>query len=178
MWPCALCRAVKRDDDATQPPEHVKLAAAKVPNPAPLGYFERRQSRTDHEDAAEPRRIDDVDPQYQTEQHERLNDERSSHKEESRPEPSGLEKTKDGIPGGKLRENVRNEEESADNAKLNYGVSEIRKSDGVNNNLPAVLLYAQLSLLRSSLVRSLEWYNIGALPAPDACIALGQHACG
>jgi hypothetical protein len=107
-----------------------------------------------------------------------LDDQRSSHKEESRLEAGGLEKSEDGVLGGKLREDVRNEEESADNAKLNYRVSEIRKSDGVNNDLPAMLLYAQLSLLRSSLVRGLWWYNIGALPAPAACIALGQHACG
>ena len=137
----ALCRAVKRDDDATQAPEHVKLTATEVPDPAPLGDFERRQSRTDHEDATEPRRVENVDPQHQPEQHERLDDQRSPHKEPCRLEPGGLEKPEDGILGRKLRENVRNEEESADNAKLNYGVSEIRKSDGVNNCLPAMLLY-------------------------------------
>src|SRR5688572_10786096 len=136
----ALCRAVKRHDDATCRPEHVELAAAEVPDPPPLGDLERRQPREEHEDAPEPRRIGNANSEDQSEQHERLHHQRGAHEEPCRLEPGFLEKSEDGILRGELRKNVRNKEQSAENAELHYGISEIRNNDGVHTNLPVMPL--------------------------------------
>ena len=102
------CRAMKRDDEAAQGPEHVKLATTEVPVPSPLGDLESCQPRTEHEKATEHRRLKHEDPQHQPENYRRFNDQRSINEKGRGLQASRLEKPEHGILESKLSDNMRN----------------------------------------------------------------------